>query len=301
MTPLALPGWADLADPSTLPPEAAGEAIIPFAHTTLADAESLATQHVQHHGLVWLMSLWPWVVGSLSVWSVAKQRTWDQRVETFTMPDRLWLPHVREAFHAGALQVPARLRPPARRSSGFPVLTDRQRAQAGWLAEQTAAAKMREWADGLKDDVRWEVVRAVREHWTAARLAQELRDRWRLDGVRWTRIASTELSMAYHDGLLSSIAQETWGYVAPLGDNKVCADCKRLVEGRHFRLLPAAPRDPTADDWHHALWPQKSNWGRAHKDWVPCLPVHPNCRHLLTVSPSQTPRETWRDWRDWSH
>jgi hypothetical protein len=143
--------------------------------------------------------------------------------------------------------------------------------------------------DVLKNDVRWQVVHAVREGWTPTRLAEELAQRWTVAGAQWQRIAVTELSMAYHNGLLASVQPGQVGYVAPIMDAKVCRPCRKLLENHVFRLYATTPLHPTRADWQGALWPGKGfiNLGRKQKDWVAAVPLHVQCRHLLTVLPKK--------------
>lgn len=323
MTPLILPGWVDVRDPATVPAHGVSEAYIPFAHETLADVEQAQLHATQHHWGMWLLVLWPWVAGSLAVWTPTKQAQWDRRIDQAPVIVQPWQDAVRIVTEAGqeAARAPERQHsgwdvvrlpspdgapgtapggesptvPTPPRSRGFrPPASHRGRAlmpdeqaRAAWLAEVVAGAKMREWADGLKDDVRWQVVRAVKEGWAAKALAVVLADRWRIAGVNWQRIAVTELSEAYHAGLLNATQWGQQGYVHPIGDAKVCAACKRLLEYKVFRLYPYAPARPTKADWQGALWPGKGfvNVGKPQKEWVPMVGLHPNCRHLLSVIP----------------
>lgn len=314
-TALALPGWVDVQDPATLPPDSMSEAWIPFAHAPLADAEHTANQQVQQHVASWLLWLWPWVAGAMLAWTPRKNAEWNRLIDRAEVPPQVWMQAIRKAWQAGATtaQSPGspqkgsaprkpgasiHVLPPIRRlgeptphreglppRSELPHLTDAQRERAAWMAEITAAAKMREWVDGLKDDVRWQVVRAVKAQWTPIQLAEELSKRWGKAGADWNRIAVTELSGAYHDGLLSHVVPGAVGFIARIHDAKVCMPCRRLLENRYFRLYPTTPLHPTQADWEGALWPGKSNVGRPAKEWVPCLPLHPHCRHLLTVAP----------------
>lgn len=328
MTPLVLPGWVDVRDPSTLPAGSISDAFIPFAHETLADVEQEQLHATQHHWGMWLLLMWPWIAGSLAVWTPAKQAQWDRRIDQTPVlvqpwqdavhvvteagqeegraPERhrggdvIWAPPKRPpdtgeipappGGHPSPLPIPGRPRPfrPPTAQRGRALTPDEQ-ARAAWLAEVVAGAKMREWADGLKNDVRWQVVRAVKEGWTAKELAAVLADRWRVAGVNWQRIAVTELSEAYHAGLLNAVQPGQKGYVHPIGDAKVCAACKRLLESKVFTLYPYAPARPTRADWWQALWPGKGfmNVGKPQKDWVPALPQHPSCRHLLNVIPEK--------------
>jgi hypothetical protein len=292
VTPLVLPGWVDVRDPGTVPAQGVSETFIPFAQETLADVEQEQLHAVQHQWGRWLLVLWPWIAGSLAVWTPQKQAQWDRRINTTPVIIQPWQAAVGVVWGAGqqvARQAgrPRGFHPPTYHRGR--ALTPDEQERAAWLAEIVAGAKMREWADGLKDDVRWQVGRAVKEGWTAKDLATGLADRWRIAGVNWQRIAVTELSEAYHAGLLNAVVPGQWGYVHPIGDAKVCAACKKLLEHHVFRLYPHAPAKPTRADWQGALWPGKGfiNLGRKQKDWVAAVPLHVQCRHLLTVLPKK--------------
>lgn len=80
----------------------------------------------------------------------------------------------------------------------------------------------------------------------------------------WRRVAQTEMARATAlgrlDGAKAMGHDEVW--IPPhVG---ACKSCKRLIENRVFSI------DQLRD---------ASNYGRKQADWVPCLPLHPWCRH----------------------
>lgn len=154
------------------------------------------------------------------------------------------------------------------------------KANAEWIAKQSAGSKMREWAEGMREDVRWQVVQAIRGDIPASELEDRLKQRWTEYGNRVRTIAATELSMAYNDAALVLLAGK-YGVVPPIGDEKVCKECRHWLEGKVFYVLPSPPENPTKQELEQYLWPGKSNIGRKREDWVPCLPLHPNCRHMV--------------------
>jgi len=274
----------------------------------LAAAETQTMQTTEDHWSRWLLALWPWIVGRLRDWTPTTQRHWATALQHTPRGDEGWtalIPMVWQAGRTASAPVPPRgenshgasVQPPASSPRMEPSsrvfhppmgprgrpLTPTEQAHALRLAEQTAGAYATEWATGFRERLRVTVAQAVRDGWTPNRLAAELAHQWQLAGVRWHRIAVTELSTAYHHGLLRAVTPGQWGYIAPIRDAKVCTACHRLLEGRHFRLYPTAPRVPTSDDWQHALWPGKTNVGRKPSEWVPTVPLHPQCRHLVTV------------------
>jgi len=149
-----------------------------------------------------------------------------------------------------------------------------------WIARQSAASKMREWAEGMREDVRWHVVQAIREGLSPADLAARLEERWDKYGQDFQMIAVTEMSLAYNDAVLD-VLQGDYVVVPPINDAKVCRSCERLLEGKVFWVSPAPIPNATQQENEQYMWVGKSNVGRKQKDWIPCCPLHPRCRHIL--------------------
>ncbi len=173
-----------------------------------------------------------------------------------------------------------------------PIYQDRvfKRSIAAWIARQSAASKMREWAEGMREDVRWQVVQAIRDGITAEELEQRLNQRWDNYGQHFRTIAATELAMAYNDASLVLMAGKHV-VIPPIGDEKVCKECKYWLEGKVFYVSPVPIENPTKQQLEQYLWPGKSNVGRKQEDWVPCLPLHPNCRHVPVLYRGGDPRD----------
>ncbi|MFX4303000.1 hypothetical protein ACOJUR_12210 [Alicyclobacillus tolerans] len=162
------------------------------------------------------------------------------------------------------------------------ILTSRLKVDktAEWMARQSAASKMREWAEGMREDVRWQVVQAIREGLTPADLANRLEERWDRYGQNFQMIAVTEMSMAYNDAVLDAL-KDDYVVIPPMNDDKVCRYCARLLEGKVFWVSPHPIPNATKQENEQYMWVGKSNVGRKQKDWIPCVPLHPNCRHIL--------------------
>lgn len=148
-------------------------------------------------------------------------------------------------------------------------------------------AAWQKWEDEAQDSLRWEFLWAQQQQLGIPALGERVQALWARLGVDWERLIVTELSLAYHRGLLAAVKPGTRGYIPPIGDAKVCRACHRLLEGRWFRLYPQVPPNLTAEDWQTALWPTKSNVGRKAADWIPCVPLHPHCRHLVILGPGE--------------
>lgn len=151
--------------------------------------------------------------------------------------------------------------------------------QAEWIARTSAATKMREWADGMREDVRWQVVQAIREGISVDELAERLKQKWDGYGAHFRTIAATEMGMAYNDGVLLQLAGD-YVVIPAIDDGRVCQSCKKLLEGKVFYVSPTPIQDPTQQEYEQCLWPGKSNVGRLKENWWPCAPLHPNCRHV---------------------
>lgn len=297
------------ADWQTVLAQMSREARMPFADAALAAMETAVVADVQTATAHWWRRWMPWALTALAWrWTPAVWQTWLDRTPLFTAWEPAWTTAWQHAWDAGQQAAtpsapspasPPRSRPAPRDVRGpgsgggggasgprpprppVPLLPYRQAQEAAWLAEQTAALQMREWATGMQAAVRRQVVTAVQNRWTADQLTGALADQWRLTGVQARRIAVTELNAAYSGGLLLAVPEGTAVWIAPIGDAKVCPECKRLLEGRVFTVRHRPPAHPTKYDRETSLWPAKTNRGVTDRHaWDPCTPLHPFCRHV---------------------
>ena len=141
-------------------------------------------------------------------------------------------------------------------------------------ANLRAADKIQEVSDRHRAGVRQLVIQAQNERWSAQRLAQALFDKFGDQNRDWRRVAITELAMASNDAFVAGCKAGDEVWVPPVEGS--CDYCKRLIEGKSFTIS----EDPFADPLKY-IWTGKSNYGRTVKEWVPCVPLHPNCRHRL--------------------
>lgn len=155
------------------------------------------------------------------------------------------------------------------------------RLNAQWLARVSAADKMREWAEGMKADVRWQVVQAIREGASVDELRERLEARWDDYGQNFAMIAQTELAIAYNGGYMLALPEHSYVTVPAIGDAKVCQKCKHLLEGKVFEVLHHAPKHPVKLDWETKLWPGKPGRKPGSREDVPAVPLHPRCRHRV--------------------
>lgn len=92
----------------------------------------------------------------------------------------------------------------------------------------------------------------------AKKLARDLDN----DVVGWSRVARTESARAIAHGSFAESRRLGVDVVYVPDSPRACDACQQLVVGRVFRIKDIIG---------------KSNRGRKRADWIPALPVHPNC------------------------
>jgi hypothetical protein len=145
-------------------------------------------------------------------------------------------------------------------------------------AEIRTADKLQEIAERHRKSVKQLVLQAINGRWSAQQLAQALFDNFADQNSDWRRVAITELAMASSDAFLAGCADGDTVWVQPVEGS--CKHCKAYLEGRSFIVTS----DPKLMGNDHAqemqyVWVGKSNFGRTLASWLPCIPLHPNCRH----------------------
>ncbi|MGB9660666.1 MAG: hypothetical protein ACPL5F_01440 [Moorellaceae bacterium] len=151
-------------------------------------------------------------------------------------------------------------------------LTPAEKEAAEWAA-RAAALKITQWANAIRDEIRWEVAQAIRKRLTPKQLEQVLHDRFGQYAADLRRVAITELNDAYHTGYLLNIPEGT--VVRGVSAPDACSFCLENINGKEYIVS----HKPEEDAWKY-IWPGKTNFGRKRQDWVPTIPVHPNCRCL---------------------
>ncbi len=260
-----------------------------WADPALSDMEDKILSEASASASEWLLNLW--LISKRALKNRTKS-TFDDVIKE-SEPDPVSIErvvrHIQRAQEIGIKRVEHSKELPDKgpwievptRPSGLIKLTPpKSKAAAEWIARQSAGAKMREWASGMREDVRWQVVQAIREDLRPAELAKRLNERWDDYGQHFQTIAVTEMSMAYNDAVLSHLGDD-YVVVPPIGDEKVCKHCFRLLEGKVFWVSPVPIQNATQQENEQYMWVGKSNVGRKVKDWIPCIPLHPNCRHVF--------------------
>jgi hypothetical protein len=143
-------------------------------------------------------------------------------------------------------------------------------------AEAHCASKLIEIDDRIRHGIKQIVIRAKKERWNHQQLAQALWDQYGDMNRDWRRVAITELSYAENDGYLLNI-EEAETVISPTVSG-ACQHCQRLLENQAFTVTHD-PEKMSSNYGNTYIWPGKSNYGRKIREWWPCIPLHPNCRH----------------------
>ncbi len=149
--------------------------------------------------------------------------------------------------------------------------------QAIEVASDRAGDKLQEVEKRTRDRVKELVQKAVQERWTPEQLRQALYDELGHLNRDWRRVAITELAMAHNDAFLHTVGQGEKVYVSPIGG--ACKYCQALLEGKTFTVVHEEPKTVDHKTEMNVVWPGKTNQGRKVAAWIPCIPLHPNCRH----------------------
>lgn len=145
-------------------------------------------------------------------------------------------------------------------------------------AEIRTAEKIAEVADRHRAGIKQVVLQAINGRWSAQKLAQTLFDMFGDQNRDWRRVAITELSMASNDAYLAGCLEGDTVVVPSVAG--ACKYCRQYLEGKSFIVT----HDPKLmghdhDQEMHYVWVGKTNWGRTVATYVPCVPLHPQCRH----------------------
>lgn len=148
-------------------------------------------------------------------------------------------------------------------------------------------ARMERWADAIADTAHTVWTQGRRAGQTAKEVQKGLQEHFTDWSQDFGRLVRTEVAAGWQNATLAT-TDALYGTVRVHPD--ACPECHRLLEGQRFRLFKHMPDDRA--DWEHtAFWPDKwlLNWDRPKSDWVPAIPLHPQCRCILV--PEKTPRK----------
>jgi hypothetical protein len=148
------------------------------------------------------------------------------------------------------------------------------------VAKNRCANKVQEIEGRVRSRIKVLTTQALEERWTAKDLEQALFDEFGYLNRDWRRVAITELAMANNDAFLMGLPEGSEVWIPELANS--CKYCKALLEGKTFKVLAKPPTNLTYDTEMNYLWAGKTNFGRKPSTWIPCLPLHPNCRHRAT-------------------
>lgn len=122
------------------------------------------------------------------------------------------------------------------------------------------------------------MLQAINGRWSAQKLAQELFNAFGDQNRDWRRVAITELAMASTDAFIAGCQDGDQVWVPPVAGS--CKHCQKYLEGKTFTVTtdPAKMGHNYQQEMNY-VWVGKTNYGRTVSTWVPCIPLHPNCRH----------------------
>jgi hypothetical protein len=145
-------------------------------------------------------------------------------------------------------------------------------------AEVRTAEKITEVADRHRAQIKQIVLQAINGRWTPQKLAQMLFDKFGEQNRDWRRVAITELAMATNDAYLSGCEEGDIVWVPPV--EGACQYCKKYLEGKSFTVTHKAElMGHNYDQEMQYVWVGKTNYGHTAATYIPCIPLHPNCRH----------------------
>jgi hypothetical protein len=145
-------------------------------------------------------------------------------------------------------------------------------------AELRTGAKLSEVSDRHRASIKQLILQAINGRWSAQQLAQALFDNFGDQNRDWRRVAITELAMASNDAFLAGCSEGDTVWIQPVEGS--CKHCKQYLEGKSFTVTS----DTKLMGHNHEqemkyVWTGKTNFGRKVATYVPCVPLHPHCRH----------------------
>lgn len=145
-------------------------------------------------------------------------------------------------------------------------------------AEIRTGEKLTEVADRHRAAIKQIVLQAINGRWSAQQLAQALFKAFGEQNRDWRRVAITELAMASSDAYLAG-CEEGDTVIVPAVEGS-CRYCKKYLEGKSFIVThdPAKMGHDYQQEMNY-VWVGKTNYGRTTASYIPCIPLHPNCRH----------------------
>jgi hypothetical protein len=147
-------------------------------------------------------------------------------------------------------------------------------------ASLRAAEKISEVSERHRAGIKQMVLQAVNGRWSPQQLAQALYDTFGDQNRDWRRVSVSELAMAVTDGYLAGCAEGTTVWVPPVAG--ACKYCIKYLEGKTFTVThnPSKMGNTYKQEMNY-IWVGKSNFGRTTSTYIPCVPLHPCCRHRV--------------------
>ncbi len=245
----------------------------------LAKLEKTIVERTKKKSESWIKGVWKWLL--LAGFMLGKPEKYEEflQITSKPVPSNIISDAVNLAVSLSYQEADKDIKTSGIKPPPGPPSDNKTKLNALWYARTSSALKMKEWADGMRNDVRWQVVRAIKEGISKNELARRLEERWDHYGQSFQKIAVTELNDAYNSGYLLALPEGSYVTVPKIHDDKVCYECKELLEGKVFEVLHHPPEHLTRQVLETATWSGKSNIGRKKEDYVPCVPLHVSCRH----------------------
>jgi hypothetical protein len=153
------------------------------------------------------------------------------------------------------------------------------------FAEQQSAEYIVDLTGRARKNIATTIIEAQRSGKSTRQLESELFDTFGDMNRDWRRIAETEIASNVTNGQLITELRaepEETIFMQGISAGGACPFCRDQIDGAIVVLLPSAPSSGdkiTIDGKQYtAIWPGKSQVGRARKDWWICIPAHPHCK-----------------------
>jgi len=156
------------------------------------------------------------------------------------------------------------------------------------FAQQEAGAMIVELSQRQYKNIHDTIQNSIKQRQTTQKLTEDLYDKFGAMNRDWRRIAETEIGNAQNNGQLTAELErkrpdEDYIFMKGIASSEACPWCRKEVDGTIVVLLEAPPENGgdtiTVDgESYTAIWPGKSNYGRARNNWwIAAGTQHPHC------------------------
>jgi len=157
------------------------------------------------------------------------------------------------------------------------------------FAQQEAGVRIVELKQKQYKDIHLVLQNGIKNRVTTQKLSENLYEKFGAMNRDWRRIAETEIGNAQNTGQLVTELNrrqkgEKYVFMKGISSAGACPWCSKEVDGVIVVLLEEPPKSNSdkimvGDTEYTAIWPGKSNYGRARADWwVAAGTQHCHCR-----------------------